>query len=54
LEAAIKEKFGLEVELKEGHNGILKVTMGDIVIFDNGSKCGQLPTVDDVIKAIRR
>jgi hypothetical protein len=54
LAAAIKDKLGLNVVLKEGHGGILKVTMGDTVVYDNGSKCGQLPTADDVIKAIEK
>ncbi len=52
LAAAIKNKFGRNAELKKGHGGILKITMGDTVVYDNRSKCGQLPTVDDVIKAI--
>jgi hypothetical protein len=45
-------KLGLITALKEGHGGILKVTMGDTVVYDNRSKCGQLPSADDVIKAI--
>jgi hypothetical protein len=52
LAAAIKNKLGLKTALKEGHGGILKVTMGDTVVYDNRSKCGQLPSADDVIKAI--
>jgi hypothetical protein len=52
LAAAIKNKFDWNAELKQGHGGILKITMGDTVVYDNSGKCGQLPTVDDVIKAI--
>jgi hypothetical protein len=44
----------MKVELKEGHDGILRVTMDDIVIYDNRSECGQLPTTDDVIEAIEK
>jgi hypothetical protein len=54
LAAAIKDKYGSKTALKEGHGGILKVTMGDTVIYDNSSKCGQLPTVDNVIEAIEK
>ncbi len=54
LAAAIKDKFGFNVALKEGYGGILKITMGNTVVYDNRSKCGQLPTVDDVIKAIEK
>ena len=50
LAAAIKDKFGLNVALKEGRGGVLKVTMGDTVVYDNRGK--GVPTVDDVIKAI--
>ena len=46
--------FSLKVELKEGHDGILKVIMGKTVVYNNESKCGQLPTIDDVIKAIKK
>ena len=53
LAVAIKGKLGLKTSLKEGHGGILKVTMGDAIVYDNSSKCGQLPTVDDVLKAIK-
>ena len=52
MAAATKDMFGINVALKEGHGGILKVTMGDDIVYDNSSKCGQLPTVDDVLKAI--
>ncbi len=52
LAVSIKDKFGYIVKLKEGHGGILKVIMGGIVIYDNSSKCGQLPTVDEVLEEI--
>ena len=54
LAAAIKDKFGLNTTLQKGHGGILKITMGDTVVYDNSSKCGQLPTADDVIKAMEK
>ena len=54
LAAAIKDNFGLNVTLKEGHGCILKVTMGDTVVYDNSNKHGQLPTIGDVIKAIEK
>ena len=54
LAAAIKDKFGLNVALKEGHDRIFKITIGDAVVYDNGSKCGQLPTEEDVVKAIEK
>jgi hypothetical protein len=54
LAAAIKNKLGFDTELKAGQGGILKITMSDTVIYDNRSKCGQLPTADDVIKAIEK
>ena len=54
LAAAIKDKFGLNATFKQGHGGILKVTMGDTVVYDNSSKHGLLPTVADVIKAIEK
>ncbi len=54
LAAAIKDKFGLNVELKEGHDGILKVTMGNTVIYDNQNQCGQFPTEEDVINGIEK
>ena len=50
LAAAIKDKLGLKTALKEGHGGILKVKMGETVVYDNRGK--GVPTVDDVIKAI--
>ena len=49
LAAAIKDKLGLKTSLKEGRGGILKVTMGGTVVYDNRGK--GVPTVDDVIKA---
>ena len=52
MAAAIKDKFGLNVELKKGHGGILKIAMGNTVVYDNESQCGQLPTVDNIIKSI--
>ena len=54
MAASIKDKFGFDTKLKEGHAGILKVMMGDIVIYDNRSKCGQLPTIDEVTNEIER
>ncbi len=54
MAAAIKDKFGLNVELKEGHDGILKVTMGNTVIYDNQNQCGQFPTEEDVINGIEK
>ena len=54
LAAAIKDKFGMNTELIEGHGGILKVTMNDTVMYDNLSKCGQLPTKEDVIRGIEK
>ena len=52
LAAAIKDKFGKEVELKKGRNGILKVTTGETVIYDN--KCSHLPTIDEVVNTINK
>ncbi len=44
----------MNTELVEGHGGILEVTMNDTVIYNNLSKCGQLPTKEDVIKGIEK
>ena len=52
LAAAIKDKYNVKVELVEGHGGILKVTMGDTVIYDNSSRCGRLPTIDEILKIV--
>jgi hypothetical protein len=42
----------MQVGLIEGHNGILKVTMNDAVIYDNGSECGRLPSVDEITQIV--
>ena len=54
LAAAIKDKFSLNVELKEGHAGILKVTMNGTVIYDNQSECCQLPTKEEILQKIEK
>jgi len=54
LAAAIKDQFDVNVRLKKGHGGILKITMDDKIIYDNSSKCGQLPTKDEIIVAIEK
>ena len=52
LAAAIKERYGIKVKLKKGHNAVLRVTVNNAVIYDNKSVCGRLPSVDEIIQII--
>jgi hypothetical protein len=50
--AAINDRFGLDAKVVAGHNGILKVTRGDAILFDNQSR--YLPSVEEVISAMEK
>ena len=52
MAAAIKDKFGIKADLKEGHGGIFEVTVGDEVLYTNNGKCGNLPRNEDVLSMI--
>ena len=52
MAAAIKAKYGLTANLKEGHNGIFEVTFDDRVVYSNKSECGRLPEHGDIFQLI--
>jgi len=52
LAAAIKERFGLVPQLKEGHGGIFEVSIDDEVVCSNGGVCGRIPSSEEVLQKI--
>lgn len=53
LATAIKNRFGLEATLEEGHDGIFEVRMGDHVLYNNLAQGGQLPTDEEILQEIQ-
>jgi len=43
LAAAIKDRFGITANLKEGHGGIFEVAINAKVVYSNDKVCGRLP-----------
>lgn len=54
LATAIKNRFGLEAILKEGHDGIFEIRMDDHVIYNNLAQGGRLPTDKEILQEIQR
>jgi len=54
LGASIKDKFGYEVELVEGHDGIFKVTLNEESIFDNKNDFNKLPSKEFLFHEIAK
>ncbi|MBL7119630.1 MAG: Rdx family protein [Dehalococcoidia bacterium] len=53
LAAAIKDRFGITANLREGHGGIFEVTIDRQVIYTNSNVCGQLPEMEEILGEIR-
>ena len=53
MAAAIKDKLGVEANLREGHGGIFEVAIDDDVLYTNNRKCGNLPQNEDVVSMIQ-
>ena len=51
MAAAIKDKFSLETELIKDTGGIFKVSVDDVIIYDNKGVKASLPE-EDVIQEI--
>lgn len=54
LAAAIEKEFGIQVKLREGHNGIYEVSVNNNVIYTNKNKCSQIPKDEEVFQLIRQ
>jgi len=52
LAAAIKERFGLVPQLKEGHGGIFEVSIDDEIVCSNGGVCGRISSSEEVLQKI--
>jgi len=52
LAAAIKNKLGIEVDLKEGHDKVFEVTVDSKLLFTNNRKCGNLPKNEEMLCVI--
>ena len=52
LADAIKNTFGITVNLIQGHNGIYEVSVNSDIIYTNRGKCSRLPTTGEVLKEI--
>jgi len=53
LAAAIKDKLGIESDLREGHGGLFEVSVDNKVLFTNNKKCGNLPRNEDIVGLIQ-
>lgn len=54
LAASIKNKFGINAGLKQGHNGIYQVAVNGNVIYSNQGKCSQRPNEEDILLEIQK
>lgn len=54
LAASIKNRFGINAELKEGHNGIYQVAVNGTVIYSNQGTCSQRPKEEDIFREIQK
>ncbi len=54
MAASIKNKFGINAELKEGHNGIYQVIVNGSVIYSNQGTCSQRPKEEDILQEIQK
>ena len=52
LAAAIKDHFGIDAKLVEGHNGVFEIAVDRKTIYSNGSKCSVLPETKMVLEVI--
>lgn|GEM_PF-809064 len=52
MEAAIKEEFEIDVNLKEGVGGIFEVTLNGCVVFSNLEEC-RFPENEEILEKIR-
>ena len=52
LAAAIKDRFGITANLKEGHGGIFEVAINAKVVYSNDKVCGRLPKTEEVLQKI--
>ncbi len=52
LAASIKDKFSLKTELIKDTGGIFKVSINDVVIYDNKGEETSLPKEEEVIQKI--
>ena len=50
----IAEKFGIQAELIEGHDGIYEVTINNEVVFTNLGSCQQFPTDGEILGKVRK
>ena len=50
----MKNKFGINAELKQGHNGIYQVAVNGTVIYSNQGKCSQRPNEEDILREIQK
>jgi hypothetical protein len=49
----MKQRFGIIAVLNKGHAGIFEVSMNDKVVYTNLSRCGLLPTDQEVLNTIK-
>lgn len=53
LAARIKEIFGFNPQVVEGHNGIYEVSVRGQVVATNKGKCSSAPTEDEILSILR-
>lgn len=54
MAASIKNKFGINAEIKQGHNGIYQVAVNGTVIYSNQGSCSQRPKEEDILGEIQK
>lgn len=54
LAAAIENKFGTNVKMIEGHNGVYDVAVNGNLIFTNQGKCNQRPKEEQIFDEIQK
>jgi len=54
LAARIKDIFGIDSRLVEGHNGIYEVSINGDVVVTNQEKCSGLPAENDILSTVRK
>lgn len=54
MAASIKNKLGINAELKQGHNGIYQVAVNGTLIYSNQGKCSQRPNEGDILREIQK
>jgi len=52
LAASVEREFGVALLLREGHEGIMEMTVDGRVVYTNHSECGVVPKAKQIFALI--